>query len=223
MATITKHRTQEEAIWDFGEVKTDDLTLSKLVIPQGLSEILVAHRGKVGSGDIWDSTEKERVWTHGQPPLKFIAVKFRRFVRRYTLNEKDKKVYYDTTSFPQGVFERETVGPQGESLINEEILEFQIHLIKDLEKGIKFPTLIEFKSFGLRIGKGLISSCVKAVSMGKTPASVMFGLETENISYTTKEGQNTKFDIWKITKFNEKVKLDHIDTAFKTNSQKLLT
>ena len=183
---------------------------------------MIEHRGKLNAGDIWDVTEQERVWAIGDKPLEFIAVKFIRFVERFTLDEKNNEIYYDAVPFPKGVFEKETVSPQGEALVNKEVLEFQIHLIKDLEAGIKFPTIIRFKGWGLSVGKDLISACVKAVSAGKTPASVMFGLTTKHVSYTTKAQVKTNFYVWNINKLAQKVKLDYIDTAFKTNSQKLL-
>ena len=219
-------KKENNPAWCFGDVKHSDISLSRFVLVQGLSELITKYRGKVQSGDIWDATNETRVWTHGDKPLKFIASRFERGLERSTVDEKGKKKdFIDYVAYPDTPFERlEEMKIDGkmETVLNNQFLLFYVHLINDLEEKNPFPTKIKFIGFSLEAGKNVISNCVKATSKGLTPASVMFELSTKDIHYTTKDGINTNFFVYNVKALKTPVKLGYIDYAFKTSQQKLL-
>lgn len=167
------------ADWGTPQVSTKDIVIPKILCMQGLSQLVVDEKAKMG--DFVDSMSEEIIGNYSKKPIEFIPFHMESI---WIISKKTKGNDFE--------FEKiEKVTPQNENMLYNEVVdgvEYKREYTRNFyvlrPEDMSLPYIISFKGMSSKAGKILATQMyVKNAAAGKIPAAFtmeLFGNKDKN-------------------------------------------
>ena len=165
------------AAWGKQELTSQDIIIPRLLVMQGMSEMVTD--GKAKFGDVVENLNGE-VLAGLESGIEILPFKLEKI---YKYIGADGKVLSSEPITPENEnagFECEVDGMAAKRF---RTFQFYVLLPSELEVGGALPYMVEFKSTGLRAGKKMVTQMfAKNSAIGLTPAGKTFMLTVDKVS-----------------------------------------
>lgn len=191
---------------DAPQISSQDILISKILLMQGLSQMVSDEEALMG--EFRDSVTKELLGKAGASPLEVVPFHMEKV---WVTQTTDGNEFRGITPYVEGQDKPRTEEIDGEEVNNYYTLTFYVLLKKDLEQydktGVRpMPYAVSFKSTSLRAGKTLATQMyVRNRGAGLTPAGVLCTFDAKKTKndkgtfyvYDILSGEKTK-DEWQL-------------------------
>ena len=204
--------------WGSQELSSQDIVIPRLLIMQGMSEMVT--EGKAKFGDIIDNLEEAVVGSF-DTPVEIIPFKLERVWRVQKAAGKGELIRTipivsnpESPDFNDNMPYDDADKETGEAIRNFRAFRYYVVLAKDVEEGtFTLPYMVEFKSTSLKAGKKLATTMyTKNRAAGLSPAARVFELSLSKQS--NDNGTFAVFDV-KATRASNKDEQSHAFDWFK--------
>ena len=166
--------------WGYQNVSSKDIVIPKILVMQGLSELVSAEKAKMG--DFVDSMTEEVIGNYDKKPIQFIPFHMESVWIISKKGKTDKDFSFDKI---------EKVTPQNENMLYQEVVgdtEYKREYTRNFyvlkPDDMSLPYIISFKGMSAKSGKILATQMfVRNAAAGKVPPAMvmeLFGNKDKN-------------------------------------------